>query len=122
MSERAPNVDPAVIFAISAGEQVDIDLEDEVLISGGDPSFLEGNWERPAKATSPISGSDPDAARRKLDTFFAKEDEYEEDDEEDVLFHGGDPTFLDPTAWNSKSTEAELEWDGKEDDYAHFDD
>lgn len=40
-SDRPPEVDPAVLFAISAGEDVDIDLEDEVLISGGDPSFLD---------------------------------------------------------------------------------
>ena len=41
LASDRPEVDPKVLFAISAGEDVDIDLEDEVLISGGDPSFLD---------------------------------------------------------------------------------
>ena len=40
-------------------------------------------------------------------------------DEEDVLFHGGDPTFLDDKLWGT-STHNDEDWDGIEDDTAHL--
>ena len=117
---QAPEVDPSVLMAISAGEDVDIDESDEVLVSGGDPSFLnDDKWSsslRPAEKQK--------ASQTKGYSPVVEEDDDEEDDEEDVLFHGGDPTFLDDKLWGTnadknvdKNTE---EWDGREDDTAHL--
>ena len=113
---RAPEVDPSVLFAISAGEDVDIDESDEVLISGGDPMFLsDEQWSRrvPNVPTNSAKSKIPSQAMNEHD---------EENDEEDVLFHGGDPTFLDDTVWASSAGKKheDEEWDGVEDDTAHL--
>ena len=110
---QAPEVDPSVLFAISAGDDVDIDESDEVLISGGDPSFLnDDKWSSSSKVAEKKH-------KTQLDLVHSTEDE-DEDDEEDVLFHGGDPTFLDDTLWGDQADKKVEEWDGREDDTAHL--
>jgi len=104
-----PDVDPSVVFSISAGEEVDIDESDEVLVSGGDPSFLdEKRW----------SAHKP--PQSQVQTFNTDSHDDDEEDEEDVLFHGGDPTFLDDSMWDDATPPEAEEWDGKEDDTAHL--
>ncbi|CAE7778460.1 dap1, partial [Symbiodinium necroappetens] len=93
---QAPEVDPSVLFAISAGDDVDIEESDEVLISGGDPSFLnDDKW----SSSSQVAEKQQ---KTQLDLAHTTEAE-DEDDEEDVLFHGGDPTFLDDTLWGDQA-------------------
>ena len=110
---QAPEVDPSVLFAISAGDDVDIEESDEVLISGGDPSFLnDDKW----SSSSQVAEKQQ---KTQLDLAHTTEAE-DEDDEEDVLFHGGDPTFLDDTLWGDQADKKVEEWDGREDDTAHL--
>jgi hypothetical protein len=47
-----------------------------------------------------------------------KNDEFLDDEMEELLAIGGDPTFLEQARGGS----GEFEWDGVEDDAAHFDD
>ena len=50
----------------------------------------------------------------------AKNDEFLDDEMEELLAIGGDPTFLEQARGSGGS--GEFEWDGVEDDAAHFDD
>ena len=91
--DRPPEVDPAVLFAISAGEDVNIDLEDEILISGGDPSFLDDQkWQ-----SNPVGEED------------------EADLEDDITFSGGDPSFLDDQMWGSNIGDEQSDFDLEDD-------
>ena len=88
--------------------------------------------QQPATATSP-------ALRRAATTYDAdeveelggeafffeggsagKNDEFLDDEMEELLAIGGDPTFLEQARGSGSS--GEFEWDGVEDDAAHFDD
>ena len=88
--------------------------------------------QQPATATSP-------ALRRAATTYDAdeveelggeafffeggsagKNDEFLDDEMEELLAIGGDPTFLEQARGSGGS--GEFEWDGVEDDAAHFDD
>jgi len=124
-SSARPEVDPRTLFAIAAGEDVDIDLEDELVISGGDPSFLDDSlWE-----------TGPAASKGKASSAQA-DDEPGEGDEptfDEVLKHGGDATFLDDSLWKAAESRsakggirpdkqpAQFEWDGMVDETAHWD-
>lgn len=95
LSDEPPDVDPAILFAISAGEDVDIDLEDEVIISGGDPSFLDDEkW-----PSNPMD----------------EEDESESDLEDDIALSGGDPSFLDDQSWGKDLGDEESDSDLEDD-------
>eukprot|EP00438_Fugacium_kawagutii_P026920 Skav231932 [mRNA] locus=scaffold2283:3318:4178:- [translate_table: standard] len=107
--DRPPDVDPAVLFAISAGEDVDIDLEDEILISGGDPSFLDDQKWQSGDPMSEEDGPDleDDITASGGDPTFLDdqtwraddEDESDVDLEDDITTSGGDPGFLDDSEW-----------------------
>lgn len=105
-----PEVDPEVLFAISAGEDVDIDLEDEVLISGGDPSFLDDQkWqsnpvgeEDGADLEDDITMSGGDPTFLDDQTWGADDDESSADLEDDITMSGGDPSFLDDSDWKDQ--------------------
>ena len=49
-----------------------------------------------------------------------KNDEFLDDEMEELLAIGGDPTFLEQARGSGGG--GEFEWDGVEDDAAHFDD
>ena len=106
-----PEVDPEVLFAISAGEDVDIDLEDEVLISGGDPSFLDDSkWqsnpigeENEPDLEDDITASGGDPTFLDDRTWGADDDEPSSDLEDDITMSGGDPGFLDDSEWDDKA-------------------
>lgn len=112
--DQPPEVDPEVLFAISAGEDVDIDLEDEVLISGGDPSFLDdqkwqsnpmGEEDEPdLEDDITASGGDPTFLDDR--TWGADDDDFGSDLEDDITMSGGDPSFLDDSEWDEKARKA----------------
>lgn len=130
--ERSPNVDPRTLFAIAAGDAVDIAEEDEVLVSGGDPAFLDASkWPTPAAGSQVSKQSssssldqvyDAAAVRATLLATYpsgSSGEDPESDDMTELLVAGGDPSFLDDKLWLGDKAQEE-EWDGKEDDSAHL--
>jgi len=81
----------------SSGEDPEMDEEEELMMAGGDPSFLDDSlWSSPESAKQPVpsklgsSGEDP-----------------EMDEEDELMMAGGDPSFLDDSLWSSPASAKE---------------
>lgn len=98
----------------SSGEDPELQEEDELMMAGGDPAFLDDSqW-----AGSPAES----AALSSFSGLGSSGEDPEMDEETELLMSGGDPSFLDDRAWQATAPAAESdEWDGREDDSAHFD-
>merc|ERR1719215_342437 len=120
--------EPAVKLG-SSGEDPDMSDEDDLMMAGGDPSFFDDSaWgASPALATTAA----PEVKRASMKEFAAATlgssgQDPEMSEKEEILMSGGDPSFLDDSAWNSspaasKKAVKDDEWDGDVDDSAHFD-
>jgi L-lysine 2,3-aminomutase len=85
-----------------------------VLISGGDPSFLDdqkwqsnpmGEEDEPdLEDDITASGGDPTFLDDR--TWGADDDEFGSDLEDDITMSGGDPSFLDDSEWDEKARKA----------------
>lgn len=99
---------------------------EELIFNGGDPSFLDNSrWagrEEAKMAKEALDQAIP------LADFPGQGDDPEMDEEEELIFNGGDPAFLDDSQWGpkepktqpKKSGSGKFEWDGTVDDTAHM--
>merc|ERR1712032_494787 len=99
LSSKVPSVDTrSVLDSIgavgSSGEDPEMSEEDELMMAGGDPSFLDDSlWSSPSSAKGSTgvemgsSGEDPEGS-----------------EEDELMMAGGDPSFLDASLWSSPSS------------------
>lgn len=106
-SDQRPDIDPRTLFAVAAGEE-DVDEEEELLISGGDPTFLDDSaWAVAVGSNSKATQTVVATGARALLERFVPSGSSDKDREIDHGKTGG-------------AKRSEPEWDGIVDDTAHL--
>lgn len=107
-ADQRPDIDPRTLFAVAAGEEVDVDEEEELLISGGDPTFLDDSaWAAAVGSKSKALPSVVATGARALLERYLRSGSADNDQEIDEGKTGG-------------AKRSDPEWDGIVDDTAHL--